>query len=106
MLAPEWLLMHFITTQGAGLVDSGAMKTWLLGLELWHTINSYPWHGTAHIKRAAPGVHADAPIYSRLPKHAPVTILHLRMLHEDLDLNETFDATVYATATIYFWSQC
>jgi len=39
MLAPEWLLDNFITTRGASAVGSGALKTWLLGLELWNVIN-------------------------------------------------------------------
>src|SRR5882724_6112024 len=48
----------------------------------------------------------QTPISSRLPKCASIMILYLRMLCEHLNLNDTFDATVYATATISFWSQC
>ena len=35
----------FITVCGAGVVGNSAMKTWLEGLCLWHTINDTPWHG-------------------------------------------------------------
>jgi len=48
------MVLNRINTQ-----SGRAMKTWLLVLELWHTINLAPWHGAAHIKRAAQGVHAD-----------------------------------------------
>ena len=43
MPTPEWLLSHFITTHGTGSVGGGSLRTWLLGLELWHIINSAPW---------------------------------------------------------------
>src|SRR5882724_3300818 len=61
MPAPEWLLSHFITTKGAGSVGAGAMKTLLLGLELWHVINFVPWHGAAHLKWAAQGAQTCTP---------------------------------------------
>jgi len=52
MPTPE-LLSYFIMTKGAGSVGGGVMRTWLLGLELWHIINSAAWHGTAHLKSNA-----------------------------------------------------
>jgi len=42
MPSPEWLLSNFITTRGAGAIVAGTLKTWLLGLELWHIINGVP----------------------------------------------------------------
>src|SRR5882724_8895449 len=55
MPAPEWLLSIFITTRGAGSVSGGTLRSWLLGLQLWHVINGASWHGTAHLKMAVQG---------------------------------------------------
>src|SRR5882672_3961405 len=106
MPAPEWLLSTFITTRGAGAVGAGSIKTWLLGLELWHVINGAPWHGGAHLKRAVQGSSAAAPITSSLPKCTPITLAHLKALKEGLNLANTFDTTVFGMATVAFWAQC
>jgi len=37
------LLSTFITSHGASSVSKGAIKTWLLSIELWHRINDAPW---------------------------------------------------------------
>src|SRR5882724_6769936 len=41
----EMLLATFITHCGAGLVGPSTLKSWLLGLELWHNINGAPRYG-------------------------------------------------------------
>src|SRR5882724_10156667 len=46
MPASEFILSMFITIRGASSVGNGAMKTWLEGIRLWHTINDAPWHGS------------------------------------------------------------
>jgi len=40
MPASYFLLSTFVMMHGAGSVGKGAIKTWILGLELWHRINS------------------------------------------------------------------
>jgi len=42
MPASKYLLSTFVTTHRVGSVSKGAIKTWFLGLELWHC-NSSPW---------------------------------------------------------------
>ena len=106
MPSPEWLLSNFITTRGAGAIAAGTLKTWLLGLELWHIINGAPWHAGPLLKCALQGSCLSAPISSICPKCAPVTLAHLAMLKQNLDLNNMFDAAVWATATVAFWCQC
>src|SRR5882724_9219660 len=80
MPAPEWLLSHFITTHGASSVGSGSLRTWLLGLELWHIFNGSPWHGATYLRRAIQGSKSNAPAGASLAKRAPVTLSHLRAL--------------------------
>ena len=45
MPASEVLLSTFVSTHGAGSVGKSAIKTWLLGVKLWHRINNAQWHG-------------------------------------------------------------
>ena len=80
MPAPEWLLSHFITTCGAASVGSGSLRTWLLGLELWHIVNGAPWHSAAHLRRAIQGSKSNTPAGASLAKQAPVTLAPLRAL--------------------------
>jgi len=49
MPASEYI-STFVTTHGAGLVSKGVIKTWILGLELWHHNNSALWHRGAELQ--------------------------------------------------------
>ena len=82
------------------------MRTLLLGLQLWNVLNNAPWHGSAHLKRAIQGSSSAAPTLSTRPRCPPVTLAHLLSLEDTLDINNTFDATVFSTATMAFWCQC
>src|SRR5882724_5967595 len=106
MPTSDFLLSTFVTTYGAGSVGKGMVKTWLSGLELWHRINSAPWHGGTELQRAVEGSAKLAPSSSHLAKRDPVTIQHLRALHRCLDLTNSFDIAVFAVACIAFWCCC
>jgi len=106
MPCPEWLLSIFITTRGAGSVAGGTLRTWLLGLQLWHVVNGTPWHSAAQLKRSIQGSSAIAPHSTSRPKRPPVTLAHLLALRNSLNLDNTFDAAVFAIATVAFWCQC
>src|SRR5882672_9382663 len=95
-----------MTERATGAMGAGALRMWLLGLQLWHVINGAPWHGGAHLKWAIQGSSAAAPIMSSRPKCAPITLAHLKALKEGLNLANTFDAAVFGTATVAFWAQC
>jgi len=96
----------FIMTRGASAGISSTMRSWLLGLQLWHVVNDATWHGSSHLKRTVQGSKSLAPLSSSRPKRAPMTIAHLLTLRNNLDLNNTFDAAVFGMATIAFWCQC
>jgi len=106
MPASEFLLSTFVMTYGAGSVGKGTVKMWLSGLELWHRINSAPWHGSTELQWAVEGSAKLAPKSSHLAKCDPVTIEHLCALHLHLDLTNSFDIAVFAVACIAFWCCC
>jgi len=87
-------------------VSGGTLKTWLLGLELWHVINGTHWQGGPHLKHALQGSKLATPHTSHCPKCLPMTIAHLTALRNGLNLSNTFDAVVFGMAAVAFWCQC
>src|SRR5882724_11522709 len=87
---------------GAGSVGK-VVKMWVLGLELWHRINSAPWHGGAELQWSIEGSTKLAPKSSCLAQHDPVTIEYIHALHCCLDLTNSFDIAIFAIACIPFW---
>src|SRR5882724_293409 len=77
-----------------------------LGPPIMHVVNGIPWWGASLLKCAVQGSKSVAPTSSTQPKCAPVTLAHLSTLRHSLDLNDTFDATDFGTATVAFWCQC
>src|SRR5882724_9087798 len=106
MLASDFLLSTFVMMYGAGSVSKGVIKTWVLGLELWHRINSAPWHGGAELQWAIEGSANLAPKLSCLAKCDTVMIEHLCALCHHLDLTNSIDIAVFAIACIMFWCCC
>nr|GAT50782.1 reverse transcriptase [Mycena chlorophos] len=105
MPASEALLGVFISSYGAGRVAPGTVSTWLAGLQLWHAVNFAPWFGDALLSRTRKGVAKLAPSSSRKPPRDPVTINHLVVLRDALDLTNTRDAAIWAVACCA-WRGC
>jgi integrase len=105
MPASEILLSAFVAHH-AGSVSSSAMNSWLAALRAWHTINGAPWHAGDMLLQSKKGLKKLVPGSSRRPKRPPITIEHMYALYRGLDLSNTFDAAVWAVASIAFWSCC
>ena len=80
MPASEILLSTFITSHGSGSVGKCAIKTWFLGLELWHHINDTLWLRGMVLQHAVEGSARLSPPSSLLVKWEPMTIEHLHCL--------------------------
>jgi len=106
MPASETLLATFITHHGASSVRPSALRSWLLGIELWHNINGAPWYRENLLHHTIDGAVKNAPSSSSKPKHEPVTLQHLQALHNYLYLSNVFDAAVFAVTCIAFWCCC
>jgi len=106
MPASEILLSTFISMHGAGLVGKSAMKSWLLGIELWHRINDAPWYSGPVLSQALEGAAKLTPSSSHHARCDPVTIEHIHALRQNLDLTNAFDIAIIAVACIAFWCCC
>ena len=105
MPAPELLLAAFIAHH-AGTISVSTMNSWLAALRVWHIINGAPWRATDMLLQARRGLQKLVPDSSRRPKRPPVTIEHMYALFKGLDISNTFDAAVWAVASIAFWACC
>ena len=52
MPTSEDILTLFVTAKGAHKGSATTIKHWLLGLELWHTVNGVPWLRASALRRA------------------------------------------------------
>lgn len=76
------------------------------GLQYWHVVNGAPWHGSDMLHHVHHGFSKLVPPSSKRAKHPLVTIEALTTLRLGLDLSNAFDASVWAVASIAFWSCC
>jgi len=106
MPASEDLLWLFISVRAVGSISDSCMKTWLAGLELWHTLNGAPWNGSKILAHILKGAAKLAPDSSQEKKCQAITIQHIRALRLHLNLADSFDMAVWATACVAFWSCC
>ena len=105
MPAPELLLTAFVAHH-AGSISASTMNSWLAALHVWHTVNGAPWLAADMLLQARKGLQKLVPDSSRRPKRPPITIEHIYALFKGLDLSNTFDAAVWAVASIAFWACC
>ncbi|KAG1776704.1 DNA breaking-rejoining enzyme [Suillus placidus] len=81
MPASSNILAAFLASV-AGTVSSSAANSWMAGLHYWHSVNGADWHG------------------------GESDVLPLSQLALGLDLNNSFNIAVFATACVAFWSCC
>jgi hypothetical protein len=103
--ASEHLIAAFISSWAGRIADTTA-DNWLAGLHFWHQINGAQWHGRALLRRAKQGLAKVVPESSKRPRRPPVTLEHMHALFRRLNLSNSFDASVYCTTCIAFWSCC
>ncbi|KAG2084075.1 uncharacterized protein F5147DRAFT_748845 [Suillus discolor] len=105
MPASDNLLALFVASW-ASKIATMTVENWLAGLHFWHTMHGVPWHGHALLHMSTAGVRKLVPEVSKCLRRPPVTLEHMHMLYCNLDLSNTFDVSVFAVASIAFWSCC
>ncbi|KAI5981618.1 DNA breaking-rejoining enzyme [Pisolithus albus] len=92
-------LLSMFAAHYAGKLSQKTLNNWLAALHFWHIVNGAPWHGNDMLRHLVPPS-------SKRAKRPPVTLEALCILHDRLDLSNTFDASVWALASLAFWSCC
>lgn len=98
--SPE--LISLFSAHHAGHASEKTLNNWLAGLHFWHIVNGAPWYGDDMLRHVRRGFTKLVPPSSKRNKRPPVTIEALCILHDRLDLANTFDASVWALASNVF----
>ncbi|KAI6007081.1 hypothetical protein EDD15DRAFT_2383948 [Pisolithus albus] len=99
-------LLALFASNHAGQLSDKTLNNWLAGLHFWHIVNGAPWNGDDMLRHVRRGFAKLVPPSSKRAKRPPVTLDALCILHDHLNLSNTFDAAVWAIAAIAFWSCC
>jgi len=105
--AEQHHLQAFIAAR-SGAIGVSKLNNILSALALWHHIHELSWDGLANplVKRFKRNAITRAPSNSVLIPRPPITLRHLDLLRQSLDLSLPFDAAVWATACCAFWGVC
>jgi len=100
-------LQAFIASR-TGTIGISKLNNVLSAMALWHHIHELPWTGLDNplTKRFKRNAIARAPADSFLTPRPPVTLRHLELLLQYLNISLPFDAAVWATACCSFWGVC
>ena len=102
MPASPALLAAFVG-QVRGRYAGGTVRTWLSGIRAWHVMHQADWHGDHEwVHNARISANKEGTLFKR-PLRAPVSIEHLRVLHNALDLSDPLHAAIWAVATVTFF---
>jgi len=99
-------LLALFSAHHAGRTSDKTLNNWFAGLHFWHTVNGAPWNGDSMLHHVHCGFSKLVPPSSRRAKRPPVTLEALCILHDHLDLSNSFDLAVWALTSVAFWCCC
>ena len=103
MPASPALLAAFVG-QVRGRYAGGTVRTWLSGIRAWHVMHQADWHGDHEwVHNTRISANKKGTLFRR-PLRAPVSLEHLRILRDALDLSDPLHAAIWAVATVTFFS--
>jgi len=89
-----------------GSASESALNNWLAGLQYWHVVNGTAWQGSDMLHHIHCGFSKLILPSSKQAKHPPITIDALTILKLGLNLSNAFNASLWAVASLAFWSCC
>jgi len=102
MPASPALLTSFVA-HCSGLYAGNTIHSWISGIRSWHVLNQAEWHGDCEwVNLARVAANKSGVNHKRAPR-APVSLEHLRVLRQQLDISLPFHAAVWATALTTFF---
>lgn len=99
-------LLSLFASHQAGRASDKTLNNWLAGLHFWHIVNGAPWNGDDMLRHVRRGFAKLVPLTSKRAKRPPVTLEALCILHDRLNLSNSFDAAIWALPSVAFWSCC
>ena len=100
----QTLLAGFISTL-IGDYSAQAIENYTYGLRAWHTIHRIPWEiNTVELQTLFASAAKNQPPKSEKAQKPPCTIEDLVAIRDNLNLDNPFDAAVFACLTTTFWA--
>lgn len=103
--ASEFLLCAFAASH-AGVLAGSTVSGKLSAVRAWHIMNNVAYNGGLRLSYVLKGVENMSPADSSRPPRPPITVDMLRLLHDNLNMENPLDVSVYAAAVVAFWCQC
>jgi hypothetical protein len=100
----EALVCNFIA-DSAGRISGSSLRNYLSGLKVLHIYHGLPFPHSDRIKYLMKAAMDLTPESSRKGPRAPVTLMDLELLGENLSPSSPLDCAVLAAATTAFWCQ-
>jgi hypothetical protein len=97
-------ITSFITSL-AGSYSGATISNYIHGIRAWHVLHGLAWDlNQLEMEAALKGAERLAPPSSKRKKRQPYTPYFIALLHQHLNLDEPFDAAVFACLTICFYA--
>ena len=102
-LASPILIIAFISSC-AGSYAGGTLANYVFVVRAWHILHGLAWNmDNSQVKAALTGAAILAPLMSRRPKRAPVTVKLMERIFKKLDLTYPLDAAVAGCFLMIFY---
>ena len=96
------LLAAFVSCH-IGSYSGKTIKSWLSGIQSWHIMNQAPWHGDDNWLQLAWTTATKMGTAFKRPLQPPVSLNHLHVLRQHLNLAMPFHAAIWATVLVTFF---
>ena len=102
MPADRVILTAFIGAH-IGSVGGKTVANWMSGLKMWHEYLGASWHGNdAWVRMARVTANKEGTVFKKKPRD-PVSITHMKVLKNGLDLTKPRDIAIWAIACTTFF---
>ncbi|KAF9037775.1 hypothetical protein BJ165DRAFT_1532414 [Panaeolus papilionaceus] len=85
-----------------GHVSGSTVKTWLSGVRAWHIVNKAPWNDDKFLSMVCTTANKLGSS-KKCPPCTPISLEHLKLLHNHLDISKPHDAAIWACALTTFF---
>ncbi|KAJ3506692.1 hypothetical protein NMY22_g17166 [Coprinellus aureogranulatus] len=100
----SYVLLAAFNADISGTVAGGTARSWMAAVRSWHVFHHAPWHGGDEWVKLTRSCTSKEGVEFEKPPRAPVSMEHLVVLRDALDISQPFDAAVWAIALVTFFA--
>ncbi|TFK70875.1 hypothetical protein BDN72DRAFT_765868 [Pluteus cervinus] len=99
----SYILLTAFIADHKGTVSGNTIKSWMSSLKAWHDLNHAPWNGDDRWVQLAKTAAFKAGTSFSKPPRPPVSLSHLYLILQSLNLSIPQDAAYWAITLTAFW---